>query len=99
MRLVSIHAHGRLYAPAPDQPSASFFRHLCELGAAELEQLQYGDAEHWFRAAYDHVPRVVDAQAREVAMRFLIEADRIEDGRLRAHKLCAACAVLRGELP
>lgn len=98
-QLVSIHAHGRLYAPAPDKPTSAWFRHLCDLGEAELDALTYERAEDWFRAALVHVPERIQAQASEVAQRFLMEADRTKNLRLRAHKLCAACAVLKGALP
>jgi hypothetical protein len=96
---VSIHAHGRLYAPAPDSPTVAFFTHLVELGGAELAALEYRHAEHWFAAAIQHVPgHLVDPQALEVSTRFVREADTA-DQRLRALKLCAACAVLKGAMP
>lgn len=98
MRLVSIQAHGRLCAPAPPTPTPTFFRHLCELAEAELEELP-AHAVFWFRRALEHAPACCDGQPREVCMRFVEQAEQQSDPRQCAAKLRAACEVLKGALP
>lgn len=98
MRIVSIVAHGRFYAPAPQKPTVTFFMHLCELGELEYEAREWMNAAYWYRHALSHAPACPDAQAAEVSTKFVSHAEQEKEPRLIATKLRAGCYVLKGAL-
>jgi hypothetical protein len=89
---------GRQWVPAPEQPSATFFRYLVELADHAVIKGEVADALEWLEMAHAHMPPVqCEKHAKAIDWFASRSTDLARDVVTRVQLARAACmAALEG---